>query len=119
MPKRYLTANEFGNTLHQGKPVEVFLGGDSKAVLPTIHWLEIYLQEERIVCAYWKTEDPCDPEYRDLSTLVGDEDAIHYSFETVDQCLEALELRFPGSTSRIVNFGLSGDEYVDYLKGVA
>lgn len=122
MGRRYLSRNEVESALRRGKTVECFLGPCARGGVAGIRHASVALINGRVELSLFETADRGSAEFLDLyefgsldvSLALGDADEVNV-FETLEECLVAMETRWLGSATRLVNQGILQDEYRDYI----
>lgn len=120
---RYLTESFATGALGRGKPIEQFLGPVVVAGRRGIRWVTLSPSDEGIVLREHAAEDVPGYELADLDELpplYSDEDrAWGWVLGVASDEPTALRLaeELTGATAdRWVNFGVAGEDYLDYVK---
>jgi hypothetical protein len=120
MSRRYLTAPEAISALSQGRGVEAMIGPAVVLDQRVIRWLSLAMTSGKFYAELWESCDVGSLDFLDIydfGTPDGDDEpAIHYTFESAEECLRQLERHYPGVSARLVNRGIIQDEYADYLR---
>lgn len=122
MPRRYLSVAEAQSALARGRAVECFLGRCERGGEPGIKWLSLSRSADAIRLALYESADYGDKDHLDLyefgpldPELELDEPTVEEFFAEFADAVAAIDAKFPGATSRLVNEGLVQDEYGDYI----
>jgi hypothetical protein len=126
MPQRYLLSSEAKFALHRGKAVECFIGAIQRDGFEGIRWLSIRVSEDHgaFVLHRYDSADCGSLEYLDVyefrpldPELQMDEPDETEVFSDFDSLLQALDVRFPGCSAKLVNEGVIQDEYAAFKTG--
>lgn len=122
MTRRYLLKDEAAAALRRGKTVECFLGRCERAGMRGVGHLSIDMTDEMVVARLFETEDIGSPAFLDLYEFGALNRALEHgepdqsvSFTSLDECLTFMDVRWPGSSERLVNEGVLQDEYADFV----
>lgn len=126
MGRRYLTQREVESALQRGRTVECFLGSCTREGIAGVRHVSIGMAGETIEMRLFETVDRGSTEFLDLyefgplnvSLAQGEADEVH-AFASLKKCLATMEIRWPGSVTRLVNQGVLQDEYRDHIAGRA
>lgn len=123
MSRRYLLPSEVKSALHRGKTVECFVGACQRDGREGIQWFSIRAAEDKhtFVLRVFETADLGDAEHLDLyefgplnQELLLEESGERFVFNDFDLLVQELEVRFPGSSRKLVNEGVVQDEYAAF-----
>lgn len=124
--RRHLTAAEAELALGRGKEIEILLGSCGDASRPGVRFANLSRGENSVRLSVFEMVDMKDPNFLDLYETVpldgfGDSDGrvIERSMSSISECIAFLRESFPEQSHRMVNFGVLGDEYLDYLRQAA
>lgn len=121
---RYLTHQFAISALRRGSAIEQFLGGIEVAGVAAIRWVEISPTGEHYRVSLHTAED-LDGEHADLANFppmdpVGEEyvGEGHELSRAADasEALDLAERLTEAAPDRWVNFGVAGEEHVDYVR---
>ncbi|WP_156402186.1 hypothetical protein [Caulobacter sp. Root1472] len=122
MSRRYLIRDEVDGALRRGRTVECFLGGFQRDGLNGIRRIALSLVDGTVILNLYESRDFGGIVFLDLyvfgpfdANLELDEPDEAMSFIELEDCLGAMEQRWPGSSGRLVNEGVLQDEYADYV----
>jgi hypothetical protein len=123
MSRRYLRPDEAKSAIHRGRAVECFIGACQRDARQGVRWFSIRASEDKsaFVLRGYETADLGSTEYLDLyefgplnPDLELDEPDEEVLFDDFNLLLQALDTRFPGSSTKLVNEGVVQDEYLAF-----
>jgi hypothetical protein len=122
MGRRYLSRLQVESALRRGKTVECFLGPCTRGGVAGIRHASVASIDGKVELHLFESADRGSVTHLDLyefgpldaSLALGEADQVD-AFESLDECLHAMEARWPGSAGRLLNEGMLQDEYRDYI----
>jgi hypothetical protein len=123
MTRRYLTRSEAVSALGRGKSVDALLGPCSREGNHGIRWVQVRARSAKFELHLFESADSKSEEFTDVYEFApldpdldgGDADEVQL-FSNFDECLAALDGRWPGASSKLVNEFVIQDEYAEYLR---
>jgi hypothetical protein len=122
---RYLTLHFAVGALRRGNGIEQFLGGVDVAGVAAIRWVAISPTGEGYLVSVHTAED-LDGQHADLAEFpsvdpadeeyVGQGRALGHMLDE-REALQLAEQMTGAASDRWVNFGVAGEEYLDYVRG--
>jgi hypothetical protein len=122
---RYLTRRFAIGALRRGNGVEQFLGGTEIDGEPAIQWVAISPMDGQHRISLHTVQDPDDDQVRDLPNLISldpvdeayvGEGRVLGASEDEAEAISLAEQLTHARPDRWVNYGVAGEEYMDYVR---